>query len=168
MAAPTPTRPQVGAVAGGDHLHPPGPRDHFRSSEAPTASRQPGARPAAQSNRAAQRHRGRWRFRRDHREPGAGANQRLRSRGRRRGPSRGRPRFNREAPPPTPSRRPTTARWPLPTPREVEFGIPVNMTFASVTPPAGWSCTTPPLGSMGKVRCIRATDMAAGVTESFT
>ncbi len=50
----------------------------------------------------------------------------------------------------------------------VEFEIPVNMTFASVTPPAGWSCTTPPLGSMGKVRCIRATDMAAGVTESFT
>jgi uncharacterized repeat protein (TIGR01451 family) len=45
--------------------------------------------------------------------------------------------------------------------------LPANTTFQSLTAPAGWSCTTPAVGSPGTVQCQSAS-LAAGATASFT
>jgi uncharacterized repeat protein (TIGR01451 family) len=43
---------------------------------------------------------------------------------------------------------------------------PANTTFQSITPPAGWSCTTPAVGATGTITCTNAT-VAVG-SASFT
>jgi uncharacterized repeat protein (TIGR01451 family) len=45
--------------------------------------------------------------------------------------------------------------------------LPANTTFQSLTAPAGWSCTTPAVGSTGTVTCGPAS-LEAGATASFT
>ncbi|HXZ28369.1 MAG TPA: hypothetical protein VEG08_10270, partial [Terriglobales bacterium] len=40
---------------------------------------------------------------------------------------------------------------------------PANTTFQSVSPPVGWSCTTPPVGGTGTITCTAPT-LAAGAT----
>ncbi len=47
------------------------------------------------------------------------------------------------------------------------FPIPANTTFASVTPPSGWSCASPAVGSTGTVVCTTVT-MAGGTAANFT
>jgi uncharacterized repeat protein (TIGR01451 family) len=44
--------------------------------------------------------------------------------------------------------------------------IPTGTTFVSLTPPAGWSCSTPAVGSAGTVTCTIAS-LASGATASF-
>ena len=41
--------------------------------------------------------------------------------------------------------------------------LPAGTTFVSATPPAGWSCVTPPVGSGGTVRCSTASFPSATV-----
>jgi uncharacterized repeat protein (TIGR01451 family) len=45
--------------------------------------------------------------------------------------------------------------------------LPPSTTFVSATPPAGWSCVTPPVGSGGTVRCSNAS-FATLTTVTFT
>jgi uncharacterized repeat protein (TIGR01451 family)/uncharacterized repeat protein (TIGR02543 family) len=45
--------------------------------------------------------------------------------------------------------------------------LSANTTFQSLSAPAGWSCTTPAVGSTGTVNCDTAS-LAAGATVSFT
>ena len=45
--------------------------------------------------------------------------------------------------------------------------LPAGMTFASLTAPAGWSCTTPAVGAGGTVSCTKPT-LAAGETAVLT
>ena len=45
--------------------------------------------------------------------------------------------------------------------------LPPNTTFASLTAPAGWACTTPAVGGTGAVSCS-ATTLAASTSASFT
>lgn len=45
--------------------------------------------------------------------------------------------------------------------------VPANTTFVSLTAPAGWTCTTPPVGGTGMVTCTRAS-LASGANEVFT
>ena len=45
--------------------------------------------------------------------------------------------------------------------------IPTATTFQSLSVPAGWNCTTPAVGSTGKVHCSTAS-LAASATASFT
>lgn len=45
--------------------------------------------------------------------------------------------------------------------------VPANTTFVSLTAPAGWTCTTPPVGGTGTVTCTRAS-LASGANEVFT
>jgi uncharacterized repeat protein (TIGR01451 family) len=45
--------------------------------------------------------------------------------------------------------------------------LPDATTFVSLAAPAGWSCTTPVVGSGGDVTCTRAS-LPAGTTETFT
>jgi uncharacterized repeat protein (TIGR01451 family) len=45
--------------------------------------------------------------------------------------------------------------------------LPAETTFQSVEAPSGWSCTTPPIGSAGSVRCT-APALAAGAADTFT
>src|SRR2546425_2012796 len=45
--------------------------------------------------------------------------------------------------------------------------LPSQTTFQSVAPPAGWSCTTPPVGTTGTVSCT-ASSLASGAPASFT
>jgi uncharacterized repeat protein (TIGR01451 family) len=45
---------------------------------------------------------------------------------------------------------------------------PTNTTFASVTPPAGWTCTNPVAGATGTVTCTDGSALASAVTASFT
>jgi uncharacterized repeat protein (TIGR01451 family) len=45
--------------------------------------------------------------------------------------------------------------------------VPVNTTFASLTSPAGWSCTTPAVGGTGNVNCSVAS-LASGAAAVFT
>ena len=45
--------------------------------------------------------------------------------------------------------------------------LPANTTFRSITPPAGWSCTTPPIGARGTVTCTRPA-MAASTSSAFS
>ncbi|MEK7832864.1 MAG: S8 family serine peptidase, partial [Acidobacteriota bacterium] len=44
--------------------------------------------------------------------------------------------------------------------------LPANTTFVSITPPAGWSCTFPAVGSGGQVKCTKAS-VANGETAAF-
>lgn len=44
--------------------------------------------------------------------------------------------------------------------------LPAGTTFTSIAEPAGWTCTTPAVGTNGSVVCTAAT-MAAGATVSF-
>jgi uncharacterized repeat protein (TIGR01451 family) len=47
--------------------------------------------------------------------------------------------------------------------------LPAGTTFVSVTPPAGWSCATPAVGSTGLVRCSAASqNQGGGGQVSFT
>jgi uncharacterized repeat protein (TIGR01451 family) len=41
---------------------------------------------------------------------------------------------------------------------------PSNTTFSSMTPPSGWTCTSPTLGSTGQVICTAAAALASGTT----
>jgi len=45
--------------------------------------------------------------------------------------------------------------------------LPAETTFRSIEAPAKWSCTTPPIGSAGMVRCV-APSLAADATDTFT
>src|SRR3989441_189400 len=45
--------------------------------------------------------------------------------------------------------------------------LPALTTFQSVTPPAGWSCTNPPVGSTGTVSCTTAS-LPNGAIAGFT
>src|SRR5438552_838607 len=45
--------------------------------------------------------------------------------------------------------------------------LPSQTTFQSVAPPAGWSCTTPPVGTTGTVSCTMSS-LASGAPASFT
>lgn len=45
--------------------------------------------------------------------------------------------------------------------------LPGDQTFVSLSPPGGWSCTTPPVGGGGTVTCSIAT-LAAGASGAFT
>jgi uncharacterized repeat protein (TIGR01451 family) len=44
--------------------------------------------------------------------------------------------------------------------------VPANTTFASVSAPAGWTCTTPAIGGTGNVTCT-ATTMASGTSATI-
>lgn len=46
-------------------------------------------------------------------------------------------------------------------------GLPGDLTFVSLVAPAGWTCTTPAVGTNGPVTCGRPT-LAAGATANFT
>jgi len=47
--------------------------------------------------------------------------------------------------------------------------MPANTTFVSVTPPAGWSCTPPSVGSTGSFTCTTSNSLAGGATSgNFT
>jgi len=41
---------------------------------------------------------------------------------------------------------------------------PTNTTFASVTPPTGWTCTSPAVGATGQVICTAAANLNSGTT----
>ena len=45
--------------------------------------------------------------------------------------------------------------------------VPTNTTFASVSAPVGWTCTTPAVGGTGNVSCTD-TSMASGVSANIT
>jgi uncharacterized repeat protein (TIGR01451 family) len=45
--------------------------------------------------------------------------------------------------------------------------IPTNTTFASITKPSGWSCTTPSVGGTGNVNCTIGS-LTSGGTAAFT
>ncbi len=45
---------------------------------------------------------------------------------------------------------------------------PTNTTFASVTPPAGWTCVKPGVGATGAVTCTDGSALANAGTASFT
>ena len=49
----------------------------------------------------------------------------------------------------------------------LNYAVPVDTTFQSLTAPAGWSCTTPAFGGTGAVHCAAAS-LASGATASFT
>src|SRR5262249_55413739 len=44
--------------------------------------------------------------------------------------------------------------------------VPANTRFQSMTPPAGWTCTTPPVGGTGTITCTKPS-MASGETVTF-
>ncbi|MBC6981447.1 S-layer family protein, partial [Caulobacter sp. 17J80-11] len=48
-----------------------------------------------------------------------------------------------------------------------QITLPSQITFSSLTAPAGWSCTTPAVGATGTVSCTKAS-VAAGAFETFT
>ena len=50
---------------------------------------------------------------------------------------------------------------------ELDDTLPGNMTFVTLTSPAGWNCTTPPGGSGGTIICTNP-NFAAGATGNFT
>ncbi|HKQ63212.1 MAG TPA: HYR domain-containing protein [Candidatus Polarisedimenticolaceae bacterium] len=45
--------------------------------------------------------------------------------------------------------------------------LPSTVAFQSLAAPAGWSCTTPAVGTTGSVSCARA-ELAGGATDTFT
>ena len=46
--------------------------------------------------------------------------------------------------------------------------IPPNETFQSITPPAGWTCTTPAVGSAGNISCTDGSSLATAAPATFT
>jgi len=46
--------------------------------------------------------------------------------------------------------------------------VPAGTGFQSVAGPAGWTCTTPPVGSSGSVTCIAGSGLPAGSSATFT
>ena len=46
--------------------------------------------------------------------------------------------------------------------------IPPNETFQSITAPAGWTCTTPAVGSAGNISCTDGSSLAVAAPASFT
>ncbi len=46
--------------------------------------------------------------------------------------------------------------------------IPPNETFQSITAPAGWTCTTPAVGSTGNISCTDGSSLAIAAPASFT
>jgi uncharacterized repeat protein (TIGR01451 family) len=44
--------------------------------------------------------------------------------------------------------------------------VPANTTFVSLSVPAGWSCTSPPVGGTGNISCTRP-EIDMGLTSSF-
>ena len=50
---------------------------------------------------------------------------------------------------------------------QLATATPLKTTFASITAPTGWSCTSPAVGATGSVTCATAT-LAAGGSGSFT
>ncbi|MEK7831012.1 MAG: hypothetical protein AAB401_08000, partial [Acidobacteriota bacterium] len=51
---------------------------------------------------------------------------------------------------------------------ELNDAVPPNTTFRSMTPPAGWTCTTPAVGGTGNVNCKKATPLGDGEMAIFT
>lgn len=51
---------------------------------------------------------------------------------------------------------------------ELNDAVPPNTTFRSMTPPAGWTCTTPAVGGTGNVNCKKATPLGDGEMATFT
>jgi len=49
----------------------------------------------------------------------------------------------------------------------LNYAVPADTTFQSLTAPAGWSCTTPAVGGTGAVHC-GAASLASEATASFT
>jgi len=49
----------------------------------------------------------------------------------------------------------------------VSDGLPGNLAFVSLVSPAGWTCTTPAVGTTGPITCTRPS-FAAGATANFT
>jgi uncharacterized repeat protein (TIGR01451 family) len=49
----------------------------------------------------------------------------------------------------------------------VVIPVPAGANFRSLTPPAGWSCSTPAVGSSGNITCTIAS-LAAGASATFT
>ena len=49
----------------------------------------------------------------------------------------------------------------------LNYAVPANTTFQSLTAPASWSCTTPAVDGTGPVHC-GAASLASGATASFT
>jgi uncharacterized repeat protein (TIGR01451 family) len=47
-------------------------------------------------------------------------------------------------------------------PITVTQNVPANTTFVSMTPPAGWTCTTPAVGGTGAITCTTSNVLAAG------
>jgi uncharacterized repeat protein (TIGR01451 family) len=45
---------------------------------------------------------------------------------------------------------------------------PANTNFQSITPPAGWLCTTPAVGAQGAITCSDVGSMTSGATANFT
>jgi len=45
--------------------------------------------------------------------------------------------------------------------------LPSSLFFQSITPPPGWNCTTPPIGTTGTITCT-APSFASGATGTFT
>jgi uncharacterized repeat protein (TIGR01451 family) len=46
--------------------------------------------------------------------------------------------------------------------------LPLGTTFQSITPPAGWTCMTPPINTNGTVSCMRTGGAMPLATEQFT
>jgi uncharacterized repeat protein (TIGR01451 family) len=44
---------------------------------------------------------------------------------------------------------------------------PTVATFSSLVPPAGWTCTTPAVGSTGTITCTASSTLAVGATATF-
>ncbi|MGD0567241.1 MAG: C25 family cysteine peptidase [Candidatus Sulfotelmatobacter sp.] len=45
---------------------------------------------------------------------------------------------------------------------------PPNTNFQSITPPAGWTCTTPAVGAAGTITCTDGSSLALNATANFT
>lgn len=50
----------------------------------------------------------------------------------------------------------------------VDLPLPVQTTFVSLATSAGWSCTTPPVGSNGTVSCSLTGSMSSSASATFT
>jgi uncharacterized repeat protein (TIGR01451 family) len=62
-----------------------------------------------------------------------------------------------------------TNNGPAPAPYAVLYQkTPASTVFASITAPAGWTCTKPAVGGTGQVICTDGTNLAVGVPETFT
>jgi uncharacterized repeat protein (TIGR01451 family) len=45
---------------------------------------------------------------------------------------------------------------------------PLNTTFQSITPPAGWTCITPAVGAVGVITCTDGSNLAVNASASFS